>query len=129
VWEGLRVYTNGIFALDYHLDRLFASAHAMAFANASRSIEPFTRNPLVLSIESSDGLSADCLSNSALIASTICSSSIGPSYLPQQKPSCDCQQRHDCDGDHDDRRRFITFVIRLSEFHLINPQADVRFAR
>ena len=33
VWEGLRVYTNGIFALDYHLDRLFASAHAMAFAN------------------------------------------------------------------------------------------------
>ncbi|MEY2752625.1 MAG: hypothetical protein RLZZ570_571 [Bacteroidota bacterium] len=32
VWEGLRVYPNGVFALDYHLDRLFASAHAMAFA-------------------------------------------------------------------------------------------------
>ncbi|MFZ9207223.1 MAG: aminotransferase class IV, partial [Schleiferiaceae bacterium] len=33
VWEGLRVYANGVFALDFHLDRLFASAHAMAFAN------------------------------------------------------------------------------------------------
>lgn len=33
VWEGIRVYSNGIFALDAHLDRLFDSAHAMAFAN------------------------------------------------------------------------------------------------
>lgn len=31
VWEGLRVYDGRIFALDAHLDRLFASAHAMAF--------------------------------------------------------------------------------------------------
>ncbi|MBM3215898.1 branched-chain-amino-acid transaminase [Candidatus Poribacteria bacterium] len=31
VWEGLRVYDGRIFALDLHLDRLFASAHAMAF--------------------------------------------------------------------------------------------------
>ncbi|MFN7960348.1 MAG: aminotransferase class IV [Thermoanaerobaculia bacterium] len=31
VWEGLRVYQGRIFALDSHLDRLFASAHAMAF--------------------------------------------------------------------------------------------------
>ena len=29
VWEGLRVYKNGIFCLDRHLDRLEASAHAL----------------------------------------------------------------------------------------------------
>lgn len=32
VWEGLRVYNGRIFVLDAHLDRLFASAKAMAFA-------------------------------------------------------------------------------------------------
>ncbi|MFQ5709748.1 MAG: branched-chain-amino-acid transaminase [bacterium] len=31
VWEGLRVYDGKIFQLDAHLDRLFNSAHAMAF--------------------------------------------------------------------------------------------------
>ena len=31
VWEGLRVYQGRIADLDRHLDRLFASAHAMAF--------------------------------------------------------------------------------------------------
>jgi branched-chain amino acid aminotransferase len=31
VWEGLRVYKEGIFCLDKHLDRLQASAHALAF--------------------------------------------------------------------------------------------------
>ena len=31
VWEGLRVYKGGIFCLDKHLDRLHASAHALAF--------------------------------------------------------------------------------------------------
>lgn len=31
VWEGLRVYDGKIFALDRHLDRLFASAHALRF--------------------------------------------------------------------------------------------------
>jgi branched-chain amino acid aminotransferase group I len=32
VWEGLRVYDGRVFALDRHLDRLFASAHALRFA-------------------------------------------------------------------------------------------------
>ena len=31
VWEGLRVYEGKIYALDRHLDRLFASAHALRF--------------------------------------------------------------------------------------------------
>ena len=33
VWEGLRVYDGGVFCLDRHLARLFASAHALAFQN------------------------------------------------------------------------------------------------
>lgn len=32
VWEGLRVYAGRVFELDAHLDRLFDSARAMAFA-------------------------------------------------------------------------------------------------
>ena len=34
VWEGIRVYDGRIFQLDAHLDRLFASAKAMAFSAA-----------------------------------------------------------------------------------------------
>lgn len=33
VWEGIRVYKDGVFMLDSHLDRLMDSAHAMAFKN------------------------------------------------------------------------------------------------
>ena len=33
VWEGLRVYNGRIFCLDRHLDRLHASAHALAFTH------------------------------------------------------------------------------------------------
>jgi branched-chain amino acid aminotransferase len=33
VWEGLRVYAEGIFALDHHLTRMQDSAHAMMFAD------------------------------------------------------------------------------------------------
>ncbi len=33
VWEGLRVYNGAIFCLDRHLDRLEASAHALAFSH------------------------------------------------------------------------------------------------
>ncbi len=33
VWEGLRIYAGRVFQLDAHLDRLFASAKALAFEN------------------------------------------------------------------------------------------------
>ncbi|MFK7797002.1 MAG: aminotransferase class IV [Aureispira sp.] len=33
VWEGLRVYKNGIFCLDKHLERLYTSAKALAFVD------------------------------------------------------------------------------------------------
>jgi branched-chain amino acid aminotransferase len=33
VWEGIRVYKGGVFLLDRHLDRLYDSAHALAFEN------------------------------------------------------------------------------------------------
>jgi branched-chain amino acid aminotransferase len=33
IWEGLRVYEEGVFMLDKHLDRLYASAHALAFSH------------------------------------------------------------------------------------------------
>jgi branched-chain amino acid aminotransferase len=33
VWEGLRVYESGIFCLEKHLERLHASAHALAFTD------------------------------------------------------------------------------------------------
>ncbi|MCB1076918.1 MAG: aminotransferase class IV [Verrucomicrobiae bacterium] len=33
VWEGLRIYDGRIFQLDAHLDRMFASAKALAFAH------------------------------------------------------------------------------------------------
>lgn len=39
VWEGLRVYKGGIFCLDRHLDRLEASAHALAFAHIPKKEE------------------------------------------------------------------------------------------
>jgi branched-chain amino acid aminotransferase group I len=39
VWEGLRVYDGRVFALDAHLDRLFDSAKALAFAGVPRREE------------------------------------------------------------------------------------------
>ncbi len=39
VWEGLRVYDGKIFALERHLDRLFASAHALRFAGVPSRAE------------------------------------------------------------------------------------------
>ena len=39
VWEGLRVYKGGIFCLDRHLDRLEASAHALAFSHIPKREE------------------------------------------------------------------------------------------
>lgn len=53
VWEGLRVYEGKVFALDRHLDRLFASAHALRFEGVPTRevvkravIETFTANEM-----------------------------------------------------------------------------------
>ena len=53
VWEGLRVYDGKIYALDRHLDRLFASAHALRFEGVpsrdevrSAVVETFTANDM-----------------------------------------------------------------------------------
>jgi branched-chain amino acid aminotransferase len=42
VWEGLRVYDGGVFCLDRHIARLFASAHALAFEKVPT--DAFVRN-------------------------------------------------------------------------------------
>ncbi len=39
VWEGLRVYNGGVFCLEKHLDRLFDSAHTMAFMGIPSRVE------------------------------------------------------------------------------------------
>ena len=39
VWEGLRLYKEGVFCLDRHLQRLVESAHALAFENVPSSSE------------------------------------------------------------------------------------------
>ena len=44
VWEGLRVYPEGIFMLDRHLNRLYESAKAMAFADIPS--EAFIKNAI-----------------------------------------------------------------------------------
>lgn len=38
VWEGLRVYNNRIFCFDEHLDRMYASAKALAFAHVPERV-------------------------------------------------------------------------------------------
>ncbi|MCP5540681.1 MAG: aminotransferase class IV [Akkermansiaceae bacterium] len=49
VWEGLRVYGGRVFMLDAHLDRLFASAKALAFANAPS--RDFVRSAIFQTLE------------------------------------------------------------------------------
>ncbi|HJR46450.1 MAG TPA: aminotransferase class IV [Actinomycetota bacterium] len=53
VWEGLRVYDGRVYALERHLDRLFASAHALRFQGVptrdevrNAVIETFTANEM-----------------------------------------------------------------------------------
>ena len=44
VWEGIRVYKQGVFCLDRHLDRLEDSARAMAFSDIPS--REFTKNAI-----------------------------------------------------------------------------------
>jgi branched-chain amino acid aminotransferase len=49
VWEGLRVYDGRIAEFDAHIDRLFDSAHAMAFANIPT--RDFVENAIFTTLE------------------------------------------------------------------------------
>ena len=49
VWEGLRVYDGGVFCLDRHLARLFASAHALVFQNVPT--EEYVRNAIFATLK------------------------------------------------------------------------------
>jgi branched-chain amino acid aminotransferase group I len=52
VWEGLRIYDGKIFALDRHLDRLFASAHALRFEGVPSRAD--VRSALVGTLRAND---------------------------------------------------------------------------
>lgn len=57
VWEGLRVYKEGVFALDAHIDRLLHSAHAMAFAAIPTTT--FVRDAIFKTLKA-NGMTHDC---------------------------------------------------------------------
>lgn len=52
VWEGLRVYPEGIMLLDRHLSRLFDSAHALAFEGIPT--EEYIRNAIKKTLAAND---------------------------------------------------------------------------
>ena len=52
VWEGIRVYQGRIFHLDAHLDRLFESAHALAFENVPK--REFVQKALIDTLTAND---------------------------------------------------------------------------
>ena len=57
VWEGLRVYNEGIFCLERHLDRLAASAHALHFQQIPDRID--IRNAIFDTLEANN-MGSDC---------------------------------------------------------------------
>ncbi|MDH3651303.1 MAG: aminotransferase IV, partial [Saprospiraceae bacterium] len=57
VWEGLRLYSEGIFLLERHLNRLMESAHALAFQSVpDREI---VRDAIFATLKS-NGMIEDC---------------------------------------------------------------------
>lgn len=52
VWEGLRLYKNGIFCLSRHLNRLYDSAKALAFTDIPN--EDFIKNALRQTLEANE---------------------------------------------------------------------------
>ena len=57
VWEGLRVYPQGVMLLDRHLQRLFDSSHALKFQGIPD--ESFIRAALRQTLET-NGMDRDC---------------------------------------------------------------------
>ena len=52
VWEGIRVYSQGVFCLDRHLDRLEDSARAMAFSDVPT--RDFIKNAIFATLRSNE---------------------------------------------------------------------------
>ena len=54
IWEGIRVYKQGVFMLDRHLKRLVESAHAMSFENVPE--EQFIKSALFSTLRANNML-------------------------------------------------------------------------
>ncbi len=63
VWEGLRIYSGGIFLLEEHLDRLVDSAKALAFASIPS--KEFIKGAIA------ETLKANCMTDEAHIRLTL----------------------------------------------------------
>ncbi|MEO9868889.1 aminotransferase class IV [Ekhidna sp.] len=83
VWEGSRVYREGILHLDAHLDRLFASAKALAFDHVPT--RDFVKNAIKQTLEA-NGMAEDTLMRITLSRGEKVTSGMDPRL--NQKGSC-----------------------------------------
>lgn len=83
VWEGSRVYKEGVLHLDRHLDRLFASAKALAFAHIPT--RAFVKNAIKQTLEG-NGMTEDTLMRITLSRGEKITSGMDPRL--NQKGSC-----------------------------------------
>ena len=83
VWEGSRVYKEGILHLDRHIDRLFASAKALAFDHIPT--RDFVKNAIKQTLEA-NGMTEDTLMRITLSRGEKITSGMDPRL--NQKGSC-----------------------------------------
>lgn len=83
VWEGSRVYKEGVLHLDRHIDRLFASAKALAFAHIPT--RAFVKNAIKQTLEA-NGMTEDTLMRITLSRGEKITSGMDPRL--NQKGSC-----------------------------------------
>ena len=94
VWEGLRVYGGRVFKLNEHLDRLFDSAKALAFAKVPS--RPFVEQAVFKTL-SANGMKDGCHMRLTLTRGSKLTSSMNPLFnvfgcnlliVPEWKPVC-----------------------------------------
>lgn len=92
VWEGLRVYDGRVMKLEEHLDRLFDSARAMAFANIPS--RDYVRNAVFKTLKA-NGMFTDVHARMTLSRGAKVTSSMNPAFnvfgcslliVPEWKP-------------------------------------------